>query len=330
MGKMPAAINKRCPQCGRRPHDRLLVQCPDCRVAFVQEDQPYDGLTPEQLRLVARQIFGSWKFWVALVGLIGVAAWSIVTVADRIIELRSKEYLNTFGQQATNQIGLAFGQISNQISLEFKQPKIKATVEQVARERANAIFTNGVRPSLEAFQDALDLANAQLARSSNVVAELEAAALAAQRKIPPPTPAPSVQAMPVSKVAPAIAADSTAKLVLANRSVTQNGTGYVLTLFFKATNNPPGGAVDLMAGTYKQTAHILNFASMTSAPTAPSTLNATGDVARLRFTVSDRESPTIVLELTAPTIVRLVSESLDTDLTIPVAADKMQLTPANK
>ena len=328
---MPAAINKRCPNCGRRPHDRLLVQCPDCRVAFVQEEPAYDGLTPEQLRLVARQIFKSWKFWAVLVGLVGAAAWGVVTVADRIIDLRSREYLSTLGQQATNQIGRAFGQISNQISLEFKQPKIKATVEQVARERASDIFTNAVRPSLEAFQDALDLANAQLAHSSNVVAELEKAALAAQRKIPPPAPlAPVVQVMPVPKILPAVAADSTAKLVLANRTVTQSGTGYILTLFFRATNNPPGGAVDLVAGTYKQTAQILNFASMTSAPTAPSTLNATGDVARLRFTVSDRESPTLVLELTAPTIVRLVSESLDTDLTIPVAADKMQLPSVNK
>lgn len=268
-------------------------------------------------------------------GLIGAAAWGVVTVADRIIDLRSKEYLNTLGQQATNQIGLAFGQISNQISLELRQPKIKATVEQVARERANDLFTNGVRPSLEAFQDALDRANAQLAQSSNAVAELENAALAAQRKIPPPAPvmpsAPVVQIVPVpSKVPPAVSSDSAAKLVLVNRTVAQSATGYILTMFFKATNNPPGGTVDMMAGTYKQTARILNFASMTSAPTASPTLNATGDVARLRFTVSDRESPTIVLELTAPTIIRLVSESLDTDLTIPVAADKMQLPAANK
>jgi hypothetical protein len=332
---MPDAINRRCPRCGRKAHDRLLVQCPDCRVPFVFDDQSGAGLTPEQLRLVARQIFGSWKFWAFLVAIVGVAAWGVVVVADRVIDYRAKEYMSLLDQKATNHIGVVFGQISNQIALEFRQPRIKAAIEQVARERANDLFTNGVRPSLEAFQDAMDLANGQLIKSSNALAELEAETLAAERRIPTSAPAPIaiVQAPPVKpavKPAPAPPADATVKLALVNRTVTPAGTGYLLTLFFRVTNGTTSGTVDIVAGTYNQTAKILNFAAMSAIPSAPPVLSDTADAARLKFTVSDRETPTLVLEVSGPTIVRFISDSLDGDLTIPIAAEKMPLPQSNK
>ncbi|MDB6022265.1 MAG: hypothetical protein JWQ04_2122 [Pedosphaera sp.] len=346
---MPSVINRHCPQCGRKAHDRLLVQCPDCRVPFVEVEPSPAGLTPEQLSLLVSQVFGSWKFWAALLLIVGGAAWAVVLVADRVIDARAKTYLAALQQDATNHIGAAFGQISNQIALEFRQPKIKAAIEQAARDRATDIFTNGVRPALEAFQDALDLANTELARSSNAIAQLETDARAAQRRIPPPAPvvaaqtpipaqAPVVQAAvtPVTRPTPAPAtpsdatADAPVKLSLINRTLTPAGTGYILTLFFQTTGSSSSGNVTVEAGTYKQTARILNFASMSSSPPLPPTLTETGDAARLQFAVSTREAPTLVLELSAPTILRLVSNSFDTDLTIPVAADKMQLPAANK
>ncbi len=340
MPPMPETIIRRCPRCGRKAHDHLLVQCPDCRVPFVYEEQPYTGLTPEQLQLVAAQIFGSWKFWAFLIIIVGAAAWGIVVVADRVIDARAKVYLSTLEQTATNRIGLAYGQISNQIVAEFKQPRIKSAMEQVARSRAGDIFTNGIRPSLESFQDALDAVTLQLAQTSNAIAKLQAEALAAKNRIPPPAPvappAPVVQQptpAPSPAPAPPAAAASTVKLVLANRTVTQAGANYILTLFFRTVttgNNPSSGVVEVMAGTYKQTAKILSFAAMTAGPTEPFTVNDTGDVARLRFAVSDREPPTLVLELSAPTIVRVVSDAFDADLTLPVAADRMQLPSASK
>jgi hypothetical protein len=332
---MPDAINRRCPRCGRKAHDRLLVQCPDCRVPFVFDDQSSTVLTPEQLRLVAQQIFGSWKFWAFLVTIIGVAAWGVVVVADRVIDYRAKEYISLLDQKTTNHIGVVFGQISNQIALEFRQPKIKATIEQVARERANDLFTNGVRPSLEAFQDAMDLANGQLIKSSNALAELEAETLAAERRIPTSAPAPvaivqTPAPKPAVKPAPAPTTDAAVKMALVNRTLTPAGTGYLLTLFFRVTNGTTSGTVDIVAGTYNQTAKILNFAAMSAIPSAPPVLSDTADAARLRFNVSNRETPTLVLEVSGPTIVRFISDSLEGDLTIPIAAEKLQLAPLNK
>jgi hypothetical protein len=343
---MPENVIRRCPRCGRKAHDTLLVQCPDCRVPFVYEEQPYTGLTPDQLRLVAAQIFGSWKFWACLIIIVGAAAWGVVIVADRVIDVRAHEYLNTLEQNATNHIGTAFGQISNQIALEFRQPRIRAAIELAARNRAGDLFTNGVQPSLDAFQDALDGAIGQLAKSSNALARLEAEAEAARKRIPPPTPVvtntppvaiaqTNLPATPPVKPAVAVAPEPVipaVKLTLSNRTVTQAGANYILTLFFHATfaNGSSGGLVTLEAATYNQTAKIVNFAAMTASPTEAPIMNETGDVGRLRFAVTDRETPAIVIEFSAPTIVRLASDSLDTDLTVPVAADRMQLVPTAK
>ena len=54
-------------------------------------------------------------------------------------------------------------------------------------------------------------------------------------------------------------------------------------------------------------------------------MNETGDAARLRFTVSGSEPPPLVLELSAPTIVKLTGDALQQDVTVPVAADRLQL-----
>jgi hypothetical protein len=331
---MPDAINRRCPRCGRKAHDRLLVQCPDCRVPFVFDDQQNSGLTPEQLSLIAQQIFGSWKFWLAVVAIVGAAAWGIVVVADRVIDYRAKKYMTELNQKTTNHLGAVFGQISNQIAMEFRSPKLKATVEQIAREKAIDLFTTGVQPSLEAFQDALDRANGQLIRSSNALVELENETLAAERRIPAPAPAPAptpaavvptASAPAAPKPVPVAPTDTLAKMLLVNRIVTPTPSGYLLTLFFNVTNGVTSGTVDIAAGTYKQSAKIANFAAMSSIPSPPPVISAMGDVARLTFSITSRETPQLVLEVSGPTIVRFVSDSLDGDLTIPIAAEKMPL-----
>jgi hypothetical protein len=332
---MAEVINKRCPRCGRRPHDRMLVQCPDCRVPFVyDEPEPQLQLTPAQLRLLALQIFGSWKFWAVLVLLVGAAAGGVIAVADRIIDLRSQKYLSSLTENATNHLNHLAGQISNQIVLQFKQPRIQSAIEQAARDRATELFAQGVRTPLEAFQDALDQADTQLARSSNIIAQLADDALSAQQKLTniPPPDIPQTNVVPVATTTPAAApeAASGVKLALVNRVVSQAGNSYILTLFFRVTSSVTSGSVDVVAGTYKQTARIINFAPMTSGAIESPIINSTGDVARLKFSVNPRETPTLVLELSAPTIVRVASDSLDTDVTVPVAADRMQLGPATK
>lgn len=328
----------------------MLVQCPDCHVPFVLDGAPASApasLTPEQIQMLVGQVFSSWKFWAALFVIVGASAWAVVHIADRVIDARANSYLATLEEKATNRIGSAFGQISNQIAMEFRGPRIKSAIEQVARDRATEIFTNGVQPSLQAFQDTMDQINAELARSSNAVAQLERDARAAQRRIPPPQPVVAQQSNlpvtntppPVVKTAPApapAAAPATArtdpivKLSLVNRNITPAGSNYFLTLFFNVAGTPTAGSVTMEVGAYKQTARILNFASRSSLPNDPAVYNDVGDAARLRFSVSPAEQPTLVLEVSGPTIVRFSSDSLDSELTVPIAADRMQLPAASR
>ena len=317
---MSENMTRRCPKCGQRTTDLLLAQCPYCRVALVSEGGPQmTGLTPEQVGAVARHILGSWKFWAGVVMLVALAAWGIIEVSQRFIDRRANEYLSTLEQKATNHIGTAFGQISNQIVREFQQPRIRATMEQIAADRANDFITNAVWPSLEAFRQGIEEANAQLARSSNDLATLTRNVKAAQRKASPTSPTTSA------------AAETAPKLTLVDQSVSRNGSNYILSLFFKPNGNQSLGSVELVAGTYQQTAKILNFAAVTPGQTEPAIMNDFGDAARLKFVPRGGDSSIVIaLELSAPTIVRVSGDALEGDLTIPVAADKLSAPTASK
>src|SRR5581483_5650261 len=260
---MPENMIKRCPRCGKRTTDRLTVHCPDCKIPYIQETEPLSALTPEQLKHLTMQILGSWQFWAGLAMVVALAAWGVIKVAERIIDLRTNTYLNTLEQKATNHIDVAFGQISNQIVREFQQPRIKAAMELIASERANDYFTNAIWPSLEAFRQGIEEANAQLAKSTNDLAALGREVKAAQRKVTPKPPASDV--------------DATPKLTLVDQAVARNGSNYILSLFLKATGTQPVGNVDLIAGTYRQTAKILNFASVTPGQSQPAVMNDLGD-----------------------------------------------------
>ncbi len=291
-----------------------------------------EPLTQDQLRLLASHVFGSWKFWAALVLLIGAASWAVVTVADKIIDSRTKKKVAELASRNSNQMGAALGQISNQINSAFKQPRIKSAIDAAAWAQAGDLFSNGIKPSVESFQDAVEQARAQLASATNLIAELQSNALAAQKRIPPPV------TNQIASVAPAVtppvatppAPVDVVKLTLINRSIVPAGSNYLLTLFFHTIGTPTSGPVEMAVATYKQTARILNFAPMTSLPFQPPVINAAGDIAQLQFNVTDREPPTLVLEVSAPTIVRFISDSMEGNLTVPIAAEKMLIPgPSN-
>ena len=51
-----------------------------------------------------------------------------------------------------------------------------------------------------------------------------------------------------------------------------------------------------------------------------------GDAARLKFTMSRGDVPVVVeMALSGPTIVKVVGDALAEELTLPIAADQMQL-----
>jgi len=56
-----------------------------------------------------------------------------------------------FAQEASNQIASAYSAVTNQIADQFQEPKVRQTVENVARGEAKTILENEVRPVVEEF-----------------------------------------------------------------------------------------------------------------------------------------------------------------------------------
>jgi hypothetical protein len=304
--------NKRCPRCGKKPADVRLVQCPDCLVAFEYEPARTTGLTPLQAAAVTKQVLGSWKLWLTVVALVGGTTAGMV----EFVNVRTQEIREEAARTQQVNAQALEDRISNQIALEFQQPRVEAAIERVAEQKAGEMLTNAVWASLEQFREKLKKANDQLAGTTNDLAKLSNDVHAAQLALAQMTPT---------------GPDNPALLTLVDKTVTRDGTNYDLTLFFRPTNGKPVGTVELMAGTYRQTARILDFTARNVDQSDPASMNDAGDAARLKFTVTHVDSPVVVeLALSAPTIVKIVGDELAEDLTLPVAADQMQLPVVNR
>lgn len=303
--------NKRCPSCGKRPADRRLVQCPDCRVPFEYDREPAPSLTPAQLAAVTRQVLGSWILWAVVIILVALAGGGIYEIVSRKadgateqLKRENQRLLAAAADQVTHQV-------SNQIAAQFEAPAIRAAIEQVVTQKSAELLTNAVWPSLQAFRDSLTEAHVQLARTTNDLSSLSNDVKQAQQA--------------AARLASTLS-DDPPLLHLVNQTVTHNDTNLVLTLFFRPTNNKPMSDAELMAGTFRQTAKISGFTARNVAKVSPPVLNDLGDAARLNFTPARSDTPIIVeLQLTAPTIVKLLGDPLEEELTLPVEADKMQI-----
>jgi hypothetical protein len=308
--------NRRCPRCGKRPLDARLVQCPDCRVPFEYEAVSAPTLTPAQLAAVTKHVLGSWKLWLTLFVVVGAATVGVM----EFINLKAQEVKDEAGREAQADANATSAKIaegiSNQIETEFQQPRIQAAIERVASEKAGDILTNAVWASLDQFREKLQAANEQLAKTTNDLAVLSNDVHQAQ--------------LAAVQMAGAVS-DDPALLTLVDKSVTRDGTNYDLTMFFRPTSHKPVGTVELMAGTYRQTAKIVNFTARNVDQADAPVLNDIGDAAKLRFTVSHADVQVVVdLTLSAPTLVKLVGDELAEELTLPVAIDQMQLPMLNR
>lgn len=281
-------------------------------------------LTSNQLKAVGMQILGSWKFWGGLALVVAAAAWVVVQMTHWSLDRRTASYLSTLDVKSSNRLELAYDRISkdlsqrmsNQVVSEFRSARIQATVEQVTLDHAREMLTNAIWPSLEAFRQKVELVDTQFAESTNALARWSKELWDGQRVATPLLSA---------------TANEPALLSLVSHNVTRNGTNYVLTLIFKKTDSRPMGNVDLVAGTFEQTAKISTFTAPGAAQSDEPVMNDFGDAARLKFTVARGDVPILVeLELTAPTIVRLTGDALEQELFLPVSANRMQPPPSDR
>ena len=57
-----------------------------------------------------------------------------------------------YGQEASNKLALAYASVTNQIAEEFQAPRIKQTVESVAKSEAKSILEREVEPVVASFR----------------------------------------------------------------------------------------------------------------------------------------------------------------------------------
>jgi hypothetical protein len=348
MKLMPDVTTKRCPKCGQRTTNLQLEECPYCQVPLVAEGEAQTaGVTEEQTRAVARQLVGSWKLWAAVIVLVAAATWGAVAISQRVMDLRSKDYLRTFDEKANQQLATASGEISKQVSKkidsELKQSRVQKAIDDAAGERVNEALSNSLRPSLQEFQASMNAANRQLAKSEDALARLEKEIKAAQQKaaqleaqLAQPAPAPVVASAAPAAATPGTngattTSNTNAKLTMQSQTLSANGPNYILTVFFNKTPSQPIGPVNLDVGTLQSSgAKIVAFGMLSQEPSQPAVITATKDAAELSFTVTGGDAPIVAMEVTGPTIVQMSSDALAQNLMLPIAADKLALPSAPK
>jgi hypothetical protein len=180
---------KICPKCRQPQDDERLVICPSCKVAFEAQAAQEEGagtsaediarsLSAGQLARIAEIISQSWKFRLVFVGvlvigiLLSVPTAIVFTMRHATGEIErgvdgvktnaaqhfafatneSARQFQKFVDNATNQISAAYRVITQHISEQFQEPRIRKTVEDVAGKEAKAILEAEVRPTVESFR----------------------------------------------------------------------------------------------------------------------------------------------------------------------------------
>ena len=173
-------MGKICPQCRRRQEHPSHLGCDRCHVAFVEEDQlvKISSFTNEELKILASYLLKDWRVYV-LAGIalsigVGLLYWQaheqIETQINKFQTDTSNEVarayseatnrmagqFDVFSQSSSNQIASAYSEVTNQISFEFQTPRIRQTVEDVAKNEAKEILKENVQPEVERFKKDAD------------------------------------------------------------------------------------------------------------------------------------------------------------------------------
>jgi hypothetical protein len=300
-------LTKSCPRCGKRPLDLRLEECPYCGVPF--ELVP-TNLTEEQLSAMTRHILRSGKFW----SVVGGSLLAVALALAVLVHWENSRVSRAVADSTARQIAFATGNVSERISAEiaaeFQQPRIQAAIERVASQKAADAISNAVWPSLEVFRSEFKAAQTELARTKSDLAsfsnDLSTARIAAGQIL-------------------AAVSNEPPFLQLVDEVTNFNGSNFVLTLAFRPSN-ANSGPVELAAGTWRQTSRIISFTARNVDHVDPPAINDFGDAAVLKFTTGRTGAPILVdMELTDGTILRIMSDSLEQALTLPMHPELMRV-----
>lgn len=154
---------KICPKCGAAQTDVHYIMCASCKVAYVEEESVALNLSPDALQEIVKKLLRSVRFWCLFgVGMILVAL-GVVEALDWLTGRNLRTLTAELERSSSNQLAVAYGEITNQIVAEFKEPRISQTVSSVAASEAQSILRGQVSPVVEQFKrDVSDKLDASL------------------------------------------------------------------------------------------------------------------------------------------------------------------------
>ena len=132
-------MDRLCPLCRKITTDDRLVRCPECYSLFNTFTSPPYPLTQEQEDRIYQRIHRRLKQYV-------FGSFSILTLISFVVGLDS--YLSIY-QRATRTLNSL---MVSRVSQEFKEPRIKAIVQEVASDQAKALLNDEIKPQVTDFQ----------------------------------------------------------------------------------------------------------------------------------------------------------------------------------
>jgi tetratricopeptide (TPR) repeat protein len=168
-------MNKICPKCRRKQENPAHLGCETCHVPFVDANELVTNFTRDELKVIAGFLLKDWRVYVVAgiflaVG-VGLLYWQVhegirtqigkfqssasnqVITAYSMATNRLDKQFQIFAQEASNQIAQAYSSVTNQIADEFQTPRIKETVEGVAKGEARSILEGEVQPVVYSFRE---------------------------------------------------------------------------------------------------------------------------------------------------------------------------------
>lgn len=256
-------MKRKCTVCGAVTKDDRLVACPECGADFVSGEPDRTLLTPQQEKYIVSRI---WKrHWKFLFG--GFSVLTVISIVFLAIALLEAYKSGTAHLEKT---------LVDRVSKEFKEPRIKNTVREVAAERAGEMMKKQIEPEVARAKQELQ---GQLADVQSAVDEIKKLAA-------PPS------------------------LSLHSSTITTNAGVYAAAMLFKPSKTMPLGPVVFVAEIQDGSqAMILDFwpkGSGFMTGDQSKKIQDNGRSARLEYQLIGFGYPHIELKLSSPARVRIL------------------------
>ena len=179
-------MKRTCSYCGHEVQDDKEIVCPKCKTLLLAVTPDSCALTREQEKRlashVAKSLSKNWRFVLKVFGLTIIsitAIWTAIgiyytgTLTDRFRKFQEEtdKRLADLDRETSNKVAFIQYSIVTNIEAQFKDPRIKEIMSQVAANQASNLLLKQINPQIELFQKG----------TSNTLAEFNKALVSFQK-----------------------------------------------------------------------------------------------------------------------------------------------------